>query len=81
MAFLVVLCVWIVRLPGPGSGVATTPVEASENEQFQVIKDLGVLEDYDVLTKFDALSELAPPVQEPEQPRHDPHPTNNNGGV
>jgi len=82
MVFLVALCVWIVRLPRQGSGVTTSPVEASENEQFQVIRDLGVLEDYDVLTKFDALSELAPPpVQQPEPPRHDQHPTNENGGV
>jgi hypothetical protein len=31
-----------------------------------MIKDLPVLEDYDVLTSFDALSEL--PVQETAQP-------------
>lgn len=82
MALLVALCVWIVKLPRQGSGVATAPVTTSENEQFQVIKDLGVLENYDVLTKFDALSELVPPsVQQPVQPRHDQHPANDNGGV
>ena len=32
----------------------------NETEQFQEIKDLPVLENYEVLTKFDALSELTP---------------------
>ena len=35
---------------------------ANENEQFQAIKDLRVLDNYEVLTKFDALSELTPSI-------------------
>jgi hypothetical protein len=45
----------------------TTAVQNTEAE-FGMIKDLPVLEDYDVLTSFDALSEL--PAQQTAQPRH-----------
>jgi hypothetical protein len=39
--------------------VKTTPVAVSPStdQDFDAIKDLGVLENYDVLTEFDALSE------------------------
>jgi len=57
MALLLALSVWISRLPreNPAALGAST---ASEDEQFQMIKDLGVLENYDVLTKSDVLSAL-----------------------
>jgi hypothetical protein len=46
-------------------------------QQFEMIKDLPVLENYDELSKFDALSELGPaPVAVPEQD----HSANPNGG-
>ena len=44
----------------PSSGATPTPrlpSAASSDQDFDAIKDLGVLENYDVLTKFDALSE------------------------
>lgn len=64
VALLVALSVLVARLPHRGS-VAAPPTAASENEQFQEIEDLGVLENYEVLTKFDALSELTPVAVEP----------------
>jgi hypothetical protein len=57
-AMLVALTVWVAKLPqrNPAnpSPVAVSP---STDQDFDAIKDLGVLENYDVLTKFDALSE------------------------
>jgi anti-sigma factor RsiW len=47
----------------PPAGAAIQNTEA----EFGMIKDLPVLEDYDVLTSFDALSEL--PVQQTAQSR------------
>ncbi|HEY4709537.1 MAG TPA: zf-HC2 domain-containing protein [Candidatus Acidoferrales bacterium] len=57
-AMLVALTVWVAKLPQSNpvnpSPVAVSP---STDQDFDAIKDLGVLENYDVLTKFDALSE------------------------
>jgi anti-sigma factor RsiW len=61
MALLVALSIWMSRLPQEN----LTPTAQSEEEQFQVIKDLGVLENYDVLSKSEALSEL-PPMAAPQ---------------
>ncbi|HYL47219.1 MAG TPA: zf-HC2 domain-containing protein [Candidatus Limnocylindrales bacterium] len=61
MALLVALSIWLARLPQ--ENMAT--VAPSEQQQFEMIKDLGVLENYEVLTKFDALSELPPPANQP----------------
>jgi len=61
-AMLVALTVWMVKLPANRPQVPVpTPaaVTASSDQDFDAIKDLGVLENYDVLTKFDALSESA----------------------
>jgi predicted anti-sigma-YlaC factor YlaD len=57
-AMLVALTVWVAKLP-QSNPVKTTPVAVSPStdQDFDAIKDLGVLENYDVLTKFDALSE------------------------
>jgi len=59
---LLIASVWLSsfqpgRLSVPGQAAA---VQSSEAD-FGAIKNLSVLEDYDVLTSFDALSEL--PVQ------------------
>jgi predicted anti-sigma-YlaC factor YlaD len=59
LALLLVLSVWVIKLPRQSSGLGPV-ASSSENEQFQEISDLGVLENYDVLTKVDALSELTP---------------------
>lgn len=56
MALLVALTIWIVKRP-PAAPIEN---ENAATQQFEMIKDLGVLEDYDVLSKFDALSELPP---------------------
>lgn len=58
-ALLVALAVLVVRLPY--SHVPPPPtISEIQQQDFNAIKDLGVLEDYDVVTKMDALSELAP---------------------
>lgn len=65
VALLVGLAVFVsVRPRHPAQPVNT---QASSEEQFQMIKDLGVLENYDVLSNFDALSDL-PAAQSSEEP-------------
>ena len=68
VALLLALSVWVARLPHRGSAAVPTTA-ANESEQFQEIKDLGVLENYEVLTKFDALSELTPAAAAVRRPR------------
>jgi anti-sigma factor RsiW len=68
-ALLVAMAVWVVKLPS-GRPVATPPEPstASTDQDFEAIKDLGVLENYDVLTKFDALSESSTtPAPQPDK--------------
>jgi len=67
---LLIASIWLssfqpTRMPAvhPLAGAASQSAEA----EFGMIKDLPVLEDYDVLTSFDALSEL--PVQQAAQPQ------------
>jgi anti-sigma factor RsiW len=76
MALLVALSVWISRLPQENP--LTTA--QSEEEQFQVIKDLGVLENYDVLSKSDALSEL-PPMAAPQPVPEEKEKQREDGGL
>jgi hypothetical protein len=55
----------MANLPREGSAAGT------EQQDFEAIKDLGVLENYDVLSKFDALSEVpvdAAPADQQAQP-------------
>jgi anti-sigma factor RsiW len=80
-ALLVALAILVARAPSRHSGT-TAPLASTQQEDFNAIKDLGVLEDYDVVTKFDALSELQPaaaPQPEPSQPGR--HTSDNDGGV
>jgi len=63
VALLVGLAVFVSLRPRHVQPVNT---QASSEEQFQMIKDLGVLENYDVLSNFDALSDL-PAAQSSEQ--------------
>jgi anti-sigma factor RsiW len=60
LALLMALSVWFARVPAD----VTT---AQSDEEFRVISDLRVLENYDVLKDFSALSELPPstPVAQP----------------
>jgi anti-sigma factor RsiW len=65
---LVVLSVWFSSGPSvPRHAViAEQPVvEAPGDSDFGMIRDLPVLENYDVLSKFDALSELPGPATAP----------------
>ena len=64
MSLLLVLGVWV----GTSQPVvAPAPNEiARSDEEFKMIKDLPVLEDFDVVANFEALSE-APPTQKPVQ--------------
>ena len=79
-AMLVALTVWVARLPlNNNHAVAVTPVaeNQSTDQDFDAIKDLGVLENYDVLTKFDALSESSTPST-PQSDKTEPnHPSSN----
>lgn len=66
-ALLVALTVWIAKLPpgNPGTPGATT---ATQQQDFNAIENLGVLENFDVVTKMDALSDLAPAgAQQPDK--------------
>jgi anti-sigma factor RsiW len=59
MALLAAMIVLVVKLPlGNPVGQPMTPVV--QQEDFNAIKNLGVLENYDVVTKLSALSELLP---------------------
>lgn len=60
MAALLSVSVWMARLP-------VDVTTAKSQDEYTMIKDLRVLEDYDVISNFDALSEL-PPAQ-PAQAR------------
>ena len=55
MALLIALSVWMGSRP-PATSIET---ELGAKQQFEMIKDLPVLENYDELSKFDALSELS----------------------
>jgi anti-sigma factor RsiW len=80
-AMLVALTVWMVKLP-PNRTVkpapAAAPVAAASSDQdFDAVKDLGVLENYDVVTNMDALSQLVP-AKTPEAPKPDANQTQSN---
>ena len=53
------LSVWFARVP-------TDVTTAQSDQEFKMIRDLRVLENYDVLKDFSALSELPPAT--PAQP-------------
>lgn len=74
-ALLVALSVWVGSRP-PATSLES---ELGAKQQFEMIKDLPVLENYDELSKFDALSELSPTSTQPstEQDRS----ANPDGGV
>ena len=60
---LVVMSVWLASMPAPRGTVSqaktdTAATQVTADSEFGMIRDLPVLENYDVLSKFDALSEL-----------------------
>jgi anti-sigma factor RsiW len=63
VVLLLALTVWVAkrRASGPSSAPETNAVS---EQDFNAIKNLGVLENYDVVTKMDALSELVPASNE-----------------
>lgn len=58
-ALLAVLAVWTVKTSPVNKPVAP-PTASIQQEDFNAINNLDVLENYDVVTSMDALSELAP---------------------
>lgn len=60
MSLLLALAAWMTTFPPPGNKVS----EVAQEEEFKMIKELPVLEDLDVLTGFEALSEV-PPAKTP----------------
>lgn len=57
VSLLVILSVWVSSVP---ERLPPPPTVANTDAEFKMIKDLPVLEDYDVLANFEALSELPP---------------------
>ena len=80
-AMLVALTVWMVKLPEnpPHQGVppAAAGSITSSDQDFDAVKDLGVLENYDVVTNMDALSQLVP-AKTPESVKPAANSTENN---
>jgi anti-sigma factor RsiW len=79
-AMLVALTVFIVKLPAnhpKAPAPAPAAVAASSDQDFDAIKDLGVLENYDVVTNMDALSQLVP-AKGPETQKSDSKQTESN---
>jgi anti-sigma factor RsiW len=76
MALLIALSVWVARLPQRNGPVSSVP---TEDEQFQMIEHLGVLENYDILSKSDVLAEV-PPVVTPESDQQNQDTPDNGGG-
>jgi anti-sigma factor RsiW len=63
---LIALTVWVAKRPASNPSSPPLPGAAAANEQdFNAIRNLGVLENYDVVTKMDALSELVPASKRP----------------
>jgi anti-sigma factor RsiW len=82
ITFLLLLSVWISRLPLTGQPGAPIPAVSTQQEDFNAIKDLGVLENYDVVTKMDALSELAPTANDQTtEPQKEQQKDSGNGGM
>jgi anti-sigma factor RsiW len=76
LALLLAMSVWLAKLP-PTENISTTRAQ-----DFEAIRDLGVLENYDVLTKFDALSELpSTQTSEPAQVPADQTSPDDGGGL
>jgi anti-sigma factor RsiW len=79
MALLVALSVWMIKLPQHKNAPTAAPL--TEDEQVQMIEHLGVLENYDLLTRSDVLAEVPPaPAPEPDQQNQDA-PDDSGGGL
>jgi len=78
VALLVALSIWMSR---PPQNRPTTFANApSEEEQFQMIDHLGVLENFDLLSKSDVLSELPARTPQQQAPQEDDAQRKGDGG-
>jgi anti-sigma factor RsiW len=61
MALLIAMTVLVAKLPTHKAPAATpaAAIAQQQEEDFNAIKNLGVLENYDALTKFDQMTETA----------------------
>jgi len=68
---LAVLSVWLLSVGPSQSPDSSVAQQQSSEAEFGMIRDLPILEDYDLLANFDALSELPvqPAVAQPESQR------------
>jgi anti-sigma factor RsiW len=69
VALLIALTVLVAKLPSRHAtpiSTVTAQTQQEQEEDFNAIKNLGVLENYDVLTKFDALAETSAATPEPD---------------
>jgi anti-sigma factor RsiW len=55
---LMAFSIWLSSLPRASPQAIPAPVTVASDADFRMIADLPVLEDYDVLANFEALSEL-----------------------
>ncbi len=67
ISLLLILSVWVSSLP-PAPPSPNPPAAITSEAEFRMIKDLPVLENYDVLANFEVLSEL-PAQSAPENNR------------
>jgi len=72
---LIALTIWVAKRPPSSPAIMGTAT--STEQDFNAIQHLGVLENYDVVTKMDALSELVPSAdQRPQRPEAQPTESN-----
>jgi hypothetical protein len=73
----------VVKMPVNHPAATPVPtVAATQQEDFNAIQNLGVLENYDVVTKMDALSQLVPDnQQQPSDQQQQDQDGDNNGGA
>lgn len=77
-SLLAAFSVWMVKSEPPRLNLAMTA--AQSEQEFRMIKDLNVLENYDVLTKLDALSDLPAAFGE-QEPQPDSQQEQGNGTI
>ena len=81
MALLLALSVWVARFPQQAKtgSFASAP---SADEQFQMIEHLGVLENYDLLSKSDVLAEVpSAPAPQPDDQQKQQAPEDGGGSL
>jgi anti-sigma factor RsiW len=69
---LLICSIWLTSMRPVHAPVAAAVQQSSSETEFSVINNLPVLEDFDVVSNFDALSEL--PVQQTASPAPAQHP-------